>query len=699
MNGLRYTTAVLLTACCVSAGSTAVVTQSSTRPGWLAAPHVAHFTNNGTFPCDGCPDRTASVYAEMSASGVSVTSWTEIRGVPNWRRQVSTWVANNRSRGLRTIGTISNVWFWWEYSTTRIPDDLRRAAVLDPFGNPRVDPFGWFPGDATWYTLLDPRWEEYLLSCLQVLVDGGVDGILIDDAVLMGELWDFRPSLLNDFKAYLATRRSRADLDALASSLGFPSFAEFDYARVWRMRLPVGTTTLTDDLWYRRQSLNIPLVDEYSAFMRMRTHAALERIISRVKERARSRDGRELPVSFNLGNVEPGMATYLDLLDFVDNEFSYSTNENWAAVPTYTPSARATGVAKLMAGVGLLPHVLTNIPGRADIAARGTQNTGLYRRLIADAYAAGGSFYVEERANGIQTSFSSIAPWYRFVADQPQLFRGTPEFVDVAVLQLWEQYDWFPRRSLNGAAALLSDEGWQYDVLFSAEDIQPEFPIRPRLVGLDRLRRYPVVIVPSLAYCVKCGVGVTATHARLLLDYVAAGGLLVVFTTDDQLANVMGRDPDPVAQELYRGLRTSADIARNGQGIIRVREPWPSAYFDTVSRDTAARFTALLEGADVRHPVTVSGSRLAVASVVTRNGGKLNVQLVNYDYDRATDRTNVARGLRLRLADIAPVRATAYAPGTPAVALPIIVEDRAVSVTVPDLDPWIVISFDLATTP
>lgn len=574
-------------------------------PDWVSAQKVWHTTGDGMLFCDGC-DALALYYSDMEAAGSSAAYRIEVRLHPDWQQRVGMLAQQAHSRGLRVMAALANIHFWKEYQRTPCPDALKSSIILDPYGIPRVNDDGFFRGDATWHSALAQAWEDYLLSNIQTYINAGFDGVLVDEGAYVGETYDFRPVLLQEFNVYLAASRTPAQLDALAKSLGFSSFSEFDYAKVWRDHLPPGTTKLTDDLWYNRRRLNIPLTSEYYTFLRQRTHEVMMRLLGNAKAYAWNNYGRELPVSLNLNNIEKVALPFLDLIDYVTLEFSYAITDP-TDPPAYFPSARTTALLKLVEGLGIPGKVEANLTALVEIAARGLQNTGLFRTLIADAYAAGGTFPVTERYFNIYTDFPSISPWYRFVADHPELFNGlSPALNNVAILQLWEQYEWHPKRALNGAAALLADEGWQFDVLFSGEDVYTEYSGVDRLLPLTKLQQYPMVIIPTLAYCSDCNphLGITENNARLLLDYVDSGGHLVVFADDNTVDNLLAWNPNPTAMMLYQRLKLAPANASGGN-IIRIRDPWPVTYFQTQSATLRESLSTVLEAAR-RHPPPAS---------------------------------------------------------------------------------------------
>jgi hypothetical protein len=386
--------------------------------------------------------------------------------------------------------------------------------------------------------------------------------------------------------------------------------------------------------------------------------------------------------------------------DSADLETNYSTHgfsDPDALKPDYFPSARATTDIKLAAGLGLPARLQTDFAhDRPEIVAHGLNNTGLYRTLVADAFASGGIFYVEERTHNIHTDFAAIAPWYRFVHDHPELFNGIPQALTrVAVLQLWEQYEQFPKPALSGTVELLADEGWQHDVLFSGEDTGEDtsfdYPGVSRPLTLQRLRQYPVVILPVITESCTCNV--SARHAQLLMDYVDGGGRLIVFASDLAIEGLFFHARNRTSAAFFDRLRSAPAQAGAGN-LVRIRDSWPTTYQQTMSPALRANLTSLLESLGVDRPLRLEGARLAVAAFARGNAQRLVVHLVNYDYDRPSDHITPVPGLMVSIAGVpADAVITAYAPDDPGgTRLAFEVSNGRARITVPRIEPWTVLS-------
>lgn len=694
---LRFALAGAVMGVLVGAVPPAVAQKS--QPPWLRDIRVWQHPVGDIFPCNWqpCAATVDAHYANMDAAGTTVPAFVAITYNDDWRARIPEMVARAHASGRRLTAALSLIGMYREPGPK--PAALDAAIVLDPWGQAVEEPEWQIPGrDTRLHTPLAPVWEAYMAEQIRAHVDAGVDGFVIDEGAYAGEMFDFRPELLAEFNADLAARRTPAQREDLARGLGFASFAEFDYARVWRNALPPGTSKLTRALWNRRWELNMPLHVEYSGFLRRRTHAVMQRLITGAQAYARTAYGRELPLSFNLNNLDRQAIAFTDLVDSVELEISYAAGDDWGGAPDYPPRARALSTIKLAQALGLPGRVLTNLRAREDIVAHGRRNTALYRTLAAEAYAAGGIFAVEELAHGVRTDFAAVAPWYRFVAEMPALFNGlAPLRPEVGLLLLWEQFEWHPRRALAGAAAMLADEGWSFDIVFSGESVYPEDPPVARLADLAQLQRYPVLMLPRLRMCWVCAprLGITPAHARLLLEYLDRGGRLIVFASDADLAEVRAGDPDPSAQALYG--RLGAASASGSAPLLRVPEAWPAAYHDAPSETLRQALAARIEAQGAVRRLRLSGPRRAVSAFARATPGRVVVHLANLDLDREADRIVPVDNLRLALGGMpGSTVVTLHDPLQPGgVEVPVSFTGNEAVVVLPRLESWAVLAFNV----
>ncbi len=121
--------------------------------------------------------------------------------------------------------------------------------------------------------------------------------------------------------------------------------------------------------------MDIPLFREFDTFRSLRAHEVIARILSKAKNHALTKYNRRLPVEFNLDRIGVDAVPFLDLVDYVDVEFSYSTNGS-RDEPEYFPGARTTAIVKILNALGFPAKVAASFLGtKSEIAERGLENT------------------------------------------------------------------------------------------------------------------------------------------------------------------------------------------------------------------------------------------------------------------------------------------------------------------------------------
>ena len=224
-----------------------------------------------------------------------------------------------------------------------------------------------------------------------------------------------------------------------------------------------------------------------------------------------------------------------------------------------------------------------------DIVQRGTErSTNLLRLMIADAAASGGRFQVEEGFHGIKQDMQALAPYYRMPVDYPIPFKDmAPVKGDAGLLFLWEYPDMWNYTDFRGLGSLLSDSGYQYSVIFGAEEFTwwgtlntvpaPDHPLQ-----LSDLEPYPVIILPELG-------DITPNHAGILLQYARQGGKVVIFTTPDHINNLTYHrgQSNPVVAELLGYMQSESADVEKGK-IITIQELWGTPYTENPSLPCAS---------------------------------------------------------------------------------------------------------------
>lgn len=707
------------------------------------------------------PDHSESFYYQIYADqGVTVVSWNDIRWAQNWSSALQELAEELHARDIYVVYSLSNL---TEYLSGAEPDHLTSSRVQDPWGNP----FTYFrDGEEKFHhSLLHPDWQNQLLSDIREAIDAGADGILVDE-LAYGSLHypDFTAVTLNRFSDYLREyyrttealrQRINQDLDDAISRGNFTGcfrqdpeseLEGFDYARFVRQFL-CNRNSLTQQDWSNwAVTSQIPLFKDFQRFLRLQHREMAVQFIQDSKAYADANHRRRLSFSANINTLHspeaPLILELLEIGDHVELEWFYKKYN-------YFPAARASSSIKLAQAFGRGAHVLTSVDTRRDLfgwnpgmpcdeqrARNGRdQSTTLYRTMIADAHAAGGTFALEEGVHCVLQDLANMKSYYRFPSDYPRAFHTLiPVKAQIGVLLPFESLmraDPHDSPDYRGLANLLADGGNQFDVIFAAEDFQSwgrisEYPAPSNHpLTLERLQKYPVIIVPELA-------DITEKHAATLLQYLESGGDLVIFITQKRLENIVAhaqhgdKDPqgNPVRREKVLELVEHLKVARVsvqevGSGRLFASDSlWGSQYLEAIDPAIRADMQALLADFGIGAEVEYTGARSVGAYAYTAlrpaflgpipklwfKRKYLVAHLVNYDYDKNTDVTTPVEDLSLTL-DLGDMFAGAenlsafyYWPGFESGPSSVSVEEtngrRTVSLVLPRIDVWAAIVID-----
>ncbi len=402
--------------------------------------------------------------------------------------------------------------------------------------------------------------------------------------------------------------------------------------------------------------------------------------------------GREIPFSANLTEITGSEALYLiDALDYVDLEYHYQSLG-------YFPKARAVTSVRIAQGFGKQPYLVTGYwDTDPDIAARGIEkSTTLFQTMIAEGYGTGASFAIMEGLHNIKQDFTALTSYYRFPRDYPFLFEGmTPEKGQVGLLYLWEAREYFNYADLRGLGQLLSDCGYQFNVIFGAEEStwwgRPKYivPAPDHPLTLEALKANPLVIVPQLD-------DITPNHADILLQYVKQGGKLLVFSTSDLLGNIdweRGQD-SPAVKELLAAINAGNVTIGEGK-VLAVKKLWGKTYTTDPQPTMQQSLIDLLTAENILPEVSMSTNNY-VSAFMHQASDSLTVHFVNYDYNPDADTTQPAssRQVEITLPDglvSGNPTINLYSPDTAMHVLTGELTGNKLSLTLPEFDIWSVL--------
>ena len=669
----------------------------SPEPEWWKKRQTPMFSNLATVMVTGAPyptgEYTKERYLEIiDQMGVTVMSWFDYMWKPVNNDEWPEYIDLMHERGLYVVGTDSMITTW---KMGPDPPEHDASICLDPYGNKVTSNYGLsgtIGEESVWYvhTTIHPDWQEYLLNGTKRNIDAGVDAYLVDELCYSAVLeTDFSEYTMTQFKLYLDEALTEAEKNNYRSQFGLSSWDDLDYAEVVRDALPSSWTELTYENWRNWDiQQDIPLYEHYQRFLRLKNREAADYLISEAKEYAETQ-GKEMPFTINVNDLSsPESLLLTDLVDFLDMECAFNKFQG------FYPKTRGTATVKLALGLGLMPNVLTSMDTRAMLVEKGEENIKtLYKLMVADVTASGGCMYLEEGGHGIQVDLDALEPYYRMPETYPELFEIDSNDNNICVLHLWENLEDYQSKAYHGTCSLLSDAGYQYDVVFGAEeyDIWGEvnkYPAPNYPLSLDQITGYDLVIVPEL-------MDSTPTHARIMLDYVNQGGNLLVFTSSSNLNTVQSqRSSNPDINSLLGYLRDEEATIGSGK-IITINQVKGKQYVDTPDHPVLLDFIGMVERTGIS-PTITGMTEGTISKTMYSTGSEIVIHVVNNRYDWMQDTVKPVQDKTLSI-QIPPqmtgatFTVTYYTPETVAETLSYEINGDNMTVTLPDLEVWGVI--------
>jgi len=558
--------------------------------------------------------------------------------------------------------------------------EMMAAAVLRLDGTPFIiiENFGGDPGATQYaYDINHPKWRQYVIEQALAAVDAGADGISIDD--VNGNLWwvgngwgSFNPESEAGFREYLKDKYSTAGL----KEMGINDIGGFDYSDFLITR---GWTVDTIRIDAYPGHADYPLYDDFFDFQALATAGFANLIMRTAREYARKQYDR--PIMFTecceyrdcaAGYIKP----YFDLLTA---GAMYGKERSFQHMVAYKLGVAASQ-APMAASLG-------------DTEASFSRNDipDLHSIYMAESYANQAQF-VGHPGRG------NAGRYNKFIFSHPDIFdfanwRSEARVALLYSLTTMTDEDFYGRTHtlFFNLGQLLNDSHYQYDIVFSHGDD----------LAAEQLARYEVIILPDTYL-------LTAGEKEALLTFANRGGTIIYigetsenpspFTEGENQANNVVYNSEWIGNaDLYCQhvqYRATQNLAL---ALPRFYQPLPEQPPALDMVQARAAFQSLIE----RHldkRVTPGLIQDNIGLVLWRNSDKLNLHIVNYDFDYAAGRINGKANLPLMVdADLfpRPSRVSVISPDYPeAVELPFSIVDGFIRFTIPALHVWDVITIE-----
>jgi len=590
---------------------------------------------------DPTPKHTEEFYLNLfSQAGVTIANWADIRWANNWEDGYLEYVNKMHNEGFPVIGTASMITVYEtpdQHLGHQEPPELLESVINDPFGNLLIDEsLADYDLNLVLYvhSMLHPNWQNYLISILKSMIDMGIDGVLIDD-MAYGSVFqpDFNPYTMSLFREYLLSTYPQEKLNQLEAEYNISDINEFDYSEFIKNYLPSDMDEISISDWNWEVWGKIPFGFDYERFKRVKNLEVAKKLSNEIKNYAKNNYNRDISISANISDMSSPEALYIvDLIDYCENEIFYYENG-------YFPNYRGFSTVKLGQAFNKNCNLLTSLSTRSDIASKGKDLTvNLYRTMIADAYSSGGNFTVEEGFWGIELDIDSLDEYFQFPIQNSDFFNDTsPLQGKIGVLYLWENLDVYKALAYRGMSNVLSDSGFQFSVIFGAEEFNPWgnisiYPAPDHPLETEKLNPYSTIIIPELTNLLE-------KNATLLLQYVQNGGNLLVFATSESLQSIEWQWPDDENVLALIGYLKQSEVSLGKGKIVCKNYIIGTQYLESASIDYRSQLKLTLSNLGLSPEIALSEDRHVLASNSFYGNNKYIVHFVNYDHNSETDTT------------------------------------------------------------
>ena len=555
--------------------------------------------------------------------------------------------------------------------------EMMAATVLGLDGAPLIiiESFAGDPGATQYaYDINHPKWRQYVIEQALAAVDAGADGISIDD--VNGNLWwvgngwgSFNPESEAGFREYLKDKYTAIEL----AEKGINNIELFDYSDFLTAR---GWTADTIRLNDYPGHADYPLYDDFFDFQARATAEFVNLIMQTAKEYAQKQYDR--PIMFTeCCEYRDWAARYIrPYFDLLTAGAMYGKERTFQHMVAYKLGV-AVNQAPIAAWLGDTEALFSHY----DIP-------DLHSIYIAEGY-------VNQAQLIGHPGQGNSAHYNEFIFSHPDIFdfaswRSEARIGLLYSLTTMANEDFYGQTHslFFNLGQLLADSHYQYDAVFSHGD--------DLLAG--QLERYQVIILPQTHL-------LTTEEKEVLLTFADAGGTIIYiggtsekpspFTGGTgQMDNIICNSEWVSIADLYCQHVQYRAVQNLAIAFPQFYQPLPEQPPDLDMVQTRASFQSLIES-HLDKRVTPNTTQDNIGFVLWRNAGKLNLHIINYDFDYAAGQISEKADLPLMVdADLfpQPSRVSVISPDYPeAIELPFSIVDGFLCFTVPALRVWDVI--------
>ena len=409
------------------------------------------------------------------------------------------WVRELQSHGAKAFSNISTWNSLMAKTPEELPPELKDSILIGFDGKPL------YQQNILFMNIIDPAYQNYIKKAIEGDIDGGTDGITIDEHQgTIQALWTGEGPCdqysLNGFKSYLKNKYTVGEL----KSKGVDNINSFDYCQY--------IIKNNYQVRYKNDRSKVPFVNDYISFLYSASDAALRNLIEHARQYARQK-GKNLVFGANWQPLdrldEAKLYNQLDLFIFEHDWFPQWRNDpkNYkfpAGSPVSPDMKYATGRGKTAVTMFIIQDA-------RELTAQGqSAGTLLVNHQFAESYANRGYYMYSDLEDFLGLTFMAdrtvMLPYYDFIRKYPEAFMDLKQKNKLAVI--------FPPH-MNTANPNQKEWAFAISVTLSEANFQHDF------VDLEKINDYKIVIVNGNAW--------SDEEVGRMLAFVKNGGTVIAY--------------------------------------------------------------------------------------------------------------------------------------------------------------------------
>ena len=409
------------------------------------------------------------------------------------------WVHELQSHGARAFSNISTWNSLMARTLEELPPELKDSYLSGFDGEPL------YQQGILFLNILDPAYQSYIKKAMEGDIDGGTDGISVDEhqgtvqALWAGEGPCDQYSL-NGFRDYLENKYTEAEL----KSKGVDQIGTFNYCQY------VVENNYREQ--YRNDRSKVPFIEDYIHFLYSASDAALQDLLEHARQYA-SQKGKTLVFGANWQPLdrldEGGLYDDLDLFIFEHDWFP-----PWRNDPGYYRFPAGSPVSpdmKYANGRGKIAVTMYIIEDARELASQGqSAGTLLVNHQFAESYANRGHYMYFDIEGFLGLTFMAdravMLPYYGFIRSYPEALMDLNQSNTLAVV--------LPPH-LNTANPSQKEWAFAVSAVLSEANLQHDF------IDLEKIDDYELVVATGNAW--------SDNEVDRLLTFVKNGGTVIAY--------------------------------------------------------------------------------------------------------------------------------------------------------------------------